>query len=136
MTLDVSIKAVRDAINIPEVGELSDDAIQPGIDRARPKVATRLGGGEPDELVWAAQVSTAAYLVALTYATRAHNVHPGAYNPTSGRWEPVAGAEGRDWSQVLNHLKGLMDDYLDELTPKDEAPKHVRFLACGHWGRG
>lgn len=124
---------MRAAINVPEVSELPDNAVESGIRRAVPRVAKRLRGGEDPDLVWAAKVSAAAYLAALTYATRSHDIHPGAYNPTSGRWEPVKGAETRDWSRVLNLLKEQMDEYFKELEP-DEPPKLLRFVRGAHWG--
>lgn len=123
---------VRAAINVPETEELMDEAIQSGIDRGTPLVLARLGGGESIELVWAAKVSAAAYFAALSYATRSNNIHPGALNPQTGRWEPVDGAEGRGWAQVLNHLKDVMDRFLDELTPNDPAPKKLRSARAIH----
>jgi hypothetical protein len=129
---EITIKAVRDAINVPEASELPNDAVQSGIDRAVPRVNKRLKGGEDPDLVWAAKVSAAAYLAALTYATRSHDIHPGSYDPATGRWTPVQGAEARSWSAVLNYLKDQMDEYFDELDP-EEPVRHARQLMTFQW---
>ena len=124
---------VRAAINVPEATELPDDAVESGILRAVPRVNNRLRGGEDPDLVWAAKVSAAAYLAALTYATRSHDIHPGKYNPETGRWEPVTEAEGRSWASILNHLKEVMDDYLKELPPPP-TQRAARFMRVGRLG--
>lgn len=136
VTIDIS--DVRDAINVPEATELTDAVIQSGITRAWPLVKNRLRGGEDELLIWGAYVQTAAYLAALTYATRTHQVQPGMYDPSSGKWTPREGSEGRDWGAVLNHLKELKDEYLDELTPEttEKEPTKIRRMKVIHWGRG
>lgn len=129
---EITIQLVRDAINVPEATELPDAAVDIGIRRAVPKVNHRLRGGDDPEFVWAAQVSTAAYFAALTYATRSHDIHPGKYNPETGRWEPVTVAEGRSWASILNHLKEVMDGFLDELPPPTQ--RAARFMRVGRLG--
>ncbi len=133
---EITITAIRDAINVPEVTELRDEAVQSGIDRAWPIVKSRIRGGEDAELIEMAYITVAAYFAALTEATRAHQRQPGRYDQSTGKWTPKSGAEGRDWNQVLDHLRDLMNMYLDALTPEPE-PAQSRLLRRSktmHWG--
>jgi hypothetical protein len=111
--MTVSIKDVRDVINIPDSSELADDVISSAISRASALIDARYSG--PATLIDLAKQNYAAYLAYLSYSDRVLNEHPGSYN-AEGIWTPIGEAIVRYTRDKLAALKDAYEEAIDGLT--------------------
>jgi hypothetical protein len=111
--MTISIKDVRDVINIPDSSELADDVISSAITRASELIDARYSG--PATLIDLAKLNYAAYLAYLSYSDRVLNEHPGSYN-AEGIWTPIGEAIVRYTRDKLAALKDAYEEAVDGLT--------------------
>jgi len=111
--MTLSIKDVRDVINIPDSSELADDVISSAISRASALIDARYSGSPA--LMDLAKLNCAAYLAYLSYSDRVLNEHPGSYN-AEGIWTPIGEAIVRYTRDKLAALKDAYEEAIDGLT--------------------
>lgn len=107
--MTITVQEVRDAINIPEASELSDDVIESAISRAAGYftiLAARYSA--PAEFFPPAESAYAIYLAYQSYADRVLNVVPGAYS--EGKWNPIAEEIIRATGDKLQGLRQVAED--------------------------
>lgn len=107
----VTVQNIRDAINIPEEHELSDDVIESAISRGEGYInVLKARYSAPAEFFATASINYCAYLAYQAYADRVLNVHPGQYE--SGQWNPITEEIYRSTGDKLAGLRRISDDII------------------------
>jgi hypothetical protein len=103
---------IRNAINIPEDHELSDDVVNNAIYRSKMYVgALRLRYGAPAHMFTALDLHYSIYLAYQSYSDRVLNVQPGAY--VEGKFEPITEEIVRSTGDKLQGLQKVVSDLVD-----------------------
>lgn len=109
---NITVAAIRDAINIPEEKELSSDVIESAISRATSYIAVlQARYSAPLEFFTSTEIAYCAYLAYQAYADRVLNVPPGAYH--EGKWDPIAEEIVRSTGDKLQGLRQAAMDLID-----------------------
>jgi hypothetical protein len=120
-TNKITTTEIRDAINIPRAGELSEVAINSAILRAfKYFQVLKARYAAPAEFFPDAEMAYAVYLAYQTYADRVLNEVPGSYQ--EGKWDPIAEEIVRSTSDKLRGLKEVYEDYTNIIKEYPKRP--------------
>ncbi len=122
MTLAAS--DVRNAINLIDESELSDDVVENAISRAEnyiTELASRSASSE--DIIALAKLNYAAYLAYQSYADRIVEELPGSFSQ-QGLWQPIGNPVAKQVLEKLRGLKQTSDETIDLLlnTPPEGDP--------------
>lgn len=105
----ITTTEIRNAINIPETKELSEDVITSAINRAGTYLnVLQARYSAPSEFFPPAKMAYAIYLAYQAYADRVLNVPPGAYE--QGQWTPIQEEIVRNTADKLRSLRETYED--------------------------
>ncbi len=115
---------VRNAINLADESELSDEVVENAISRAETyitELATRSAGSE--DVIALAKLNYAAYLAYQSYADHVINTLPGSHD-AQGIFSPIDVLLIRTTRDKLDGLKRTADEIIDLLlnTPSEGDP--------------
>ena len=106
----ITTTEIRNAINIPEAKELSEDVITSAINRAGSYISVlQATYSAPATVFPATRLAYAIYLAYQAYADRVLNVPPGSYQ--QGQWTPIQEEISRDTSAKLRGLRETYEDF-------------------------
>jgi len=109
--MTITVQNIRDAINIPEAHELSDDVIESAILRGEGYITVlKARYSAPAEFFDTVSINYCAYLAYQAYADRVLNVHPGQYE--SGQWNRITDEIYRSTGDKLASLRRTAEDLI------------------------
>jgi len=122
MALDA--KDVRNAINLADESELSDDVVEIAISRAETYISELAKrSASTEDIVALAMLNYAAYLAYQSYADRIVEELPGSHD-AQGLWQPIGNPVAKQVLEKLRGLKQTSDELIDLIlnTPLSSDP--------------